>query len=207
MVKYRIPIMNKKSIINKIYILLLILILSTGFLIKAQQQIFSSNEYVKTNLYSQELTLEKQVIQTSLANDQLNDQMYIYISSKEVDEEKVRRVREYLKKRNAPLAREAEFFVQTANEFGLDFRLVASISVIESNGGKYAYRPYNAWGWGGQGRAFTFKSWKEGIYTVSKGLSYYKQAGLDTPEEIGRRYNPESHREWSRKVSFVMSQM
>lgn len=124
-----------------------------------------------------------------------------------VDRAKVERVRSYLAKRNAPLANHAEYMVRVADEFGLDYRLIPAISVIESNGGRNAYRPYNAWGWGGAAAAYTFNNWEESIYTVGRGLSRYYSYGRITPKQIAPMYNPHTPNEWSRKVSFVMSQM
>ena len=47
---------------------------------------------------------------------------------------KVKAIRTYLSSRNAPLAEYAEEFVRAADYYEIDYRLVAAISVIESNG-------------------------------------------------------------------------
>lgn len=124
-----------------------------------------------------------------------------------VDQEKVSKVYTYLKGRNSPLASEAEYLVKMADKFDLDYRLIAAISIIESSGGINTYRPYNAWGWGGAENAYTFKSWKESIYTVSRGLGRYKEGGRITPQQIAPRYNPHTPDDWARKVTYVMSLM
>ena len=49
---------------------------------------------------------------------------------------------------NAPLADYAEKFVEVANKYGLDYRLLPAIATVESSGGKNNFRKYNAWGWG-----------------------------------------------------------
>jgi hypothetical protein len=117
------------------------------------------------------------------------------------DQIKIDKIRNYLGSRNAPLAEYAEEFVKAANHYGIDYRLVASISVIESSGGIHCFRTYNAWGWG----KMNFSSFTEGIWTVSKGLSSYYASGLDTPQEIAYRYCPPSAVDWARKVNYVMS--
>ena len=48
---------------------------------------------------------------------------------------------------NAPLADYAEKFVEVANKYGLDYRLLPAIATVESSGGKNNFRKYNAWGW------------------------------------------------------------
>ncbi|HVX92637.1 MAG TPA: hypothetical protein VHA74_00815, partial [Candidatus Dojkabacteria bacterium] len=129
------------------------------------------------------------------------------INSLKVDEKKVAKVHGFLQSRGSPLASKAEFLVRTAEKFGLDYRLVASISIIESSGGKFTYRPYNAWGWGGAVNPFTFSSWEDAIYTVSQGLSRYASSGLVTPAQIAPRYNPYTPVQWSTKVAHVMEQI
>ena len=116
---------------------------------------------------------------------------------------KVKAIRTYLSSRNAPLAAYAEEFVRAADYYKIDYRLVAAISVIESNGGKHCFKQYNAWGWGKKG----FSSWKDGIWTVSKGLSNYYARGLKTPKLISRYYCPPSADSWANKVQFVMNQI
>ena len=115
-------------------------------------------------------------------------------------ENKVRKIRTYLAGRNSPLADYAEEFVKAADHYGIDYRLVAAISIIESGGGIKNFRPYNAWGWGKSG----FSSWKEGIWAVSKGLGKYYAGGRTTPQTIAPRYCPPNATAWANKVSYVM---
>ncbi len=125
------------------------------------------------------------------------------ISSNEVADVRVAKIKAYLSKRNAPLADYANEFVAAADKYGIDYRLVASISVIESEGGKNTFRPYNAWGWGKSG----FASWEEGIWKVSEGLSKYYVKGLTTPRLISYSYCPPSADHWAAKVQYVMDQI
>lgn len=117
---------------------------------------------------------------------------------------RVSKVRSFLVSRNAPLAAHAEQFVISADKYGIDYRLVAAISIIESSGGSKLFRPYNAWGWG----SVNFSSFDEGIDTVSRGLKkgYYNR-GLDTPSEIAPVYCPPNASHWASAVSEFMSQM
>jgi len=128
------------------------------------------------------------------------------VSTRAQDSEKMKKienVKTYLLKRTSPLAEYAEEIVNAADEYGIDYRLVAAISIIESSGGKHTFRTYNAWGWG----KMNFSSWEEGIWTVSKGLGKYYSRGLTTPQRISVYYCPPSASDWARKVSFVMTQI
>ncbi len=118
--------------------------------------------------------------------------------------ERVENIRKFFEKRNSPLAKYAEEFVLAADYYNIDYRLVAAISIVESSGGLVNFRPYNAWGWGSSG----FDNWKDGIWSVSKGLAQgYYAKGLDTPYEIGRVYCPPSSSSWASKVSYLMKQI
>jgi hypothetical protein len=193
---------------NNILLYLFTVTLSVGLFVKSQEHIFFFAEVHSSNTVFAAEGLEVESTQVVSSNELVD---YRVVSRKleslKVDQRKVKAVRNYLAGRGSPLASKAEYLVKTADEFGIDYRLVAAISIIESGGGKYTYRPYNAWGWGGSVIPFTFKSWEEGIYTVTRGLSKYKASGLVTPKQIAPRYNPHTPNEWSRKVEFVMSQM
>ena len=101
------------------------------------------------------------------------------------------------------MAKYAEEFVKAADKYGIDYRIVASISVIESSAGLHCFKPYNAWGWGNM----TFDSWTDGIWTVSKGLGKYYSNGLNTPQLIAPRYCPPNAVKWASNVSYVMNQI
>ena len=120
-----------------------------------------------------------------------------------VDPKQVEEVKQYLSKRNSPLADYAYTMVSAAVEYGIDYRLVAAISVIESEGGKNCFKPYNAWGWGKK----SFDSWEDGIYTVTEGLAQYYAKGATTPASIAQSYCPPNAETWARNVSYVMNQI
>lgn len=125
----------------------------------------------------------------------------IPVNSKTNYDTKVSNIENYLSKRNSPLSMYAHEFIDASDKYNIDYRLVASISIIESSGGKHCFKPYNAWGWGKSG----FKSWEDGIWQVSKGLAGYYSDGLDQPSEIAYRYCPPSAKAWGNKVSYVMN--
>lgn len=76
----------------------------------------------------------------------------------------------YISKGNLPLAGYGLAMVQYADEYELDWRLVASIGFIESTGGKFACKSvsYSAFGWGSC--KISFSSYEESIETITKNL-------------------------------------
>jgi hypothetical protein len=154
------------------------------------------NDSVVGNLsISTSVELEERVIVRNMAVNEIPTYTY------QPDSTKVRNVREYLEGRNSPLAQYAEVFVEAADHYGIDYRIIAAISIIESSGGKHNFRPHNAWGWG----RMTFSSWEEGIWTVSKGIGGYYSRGLTTPKLISTYYCPPNAQRWAQNVELVMN--
>ncbi|HCC68236.1 TPA: hypothetical protein DEP90_03510 [Patescibacteria group bacterium] len=170
----------------------------------------SVNEISPTSILNQDLSGEITVYAANTVNiEQMNIENLdvdkskgtaTYTGNSSIDSQ-TENIRKYLNKRNSPLAKYAEEFVKAANNYGIDYRLVAAISVVESSGGIYCFRPYNAWGWGKSG----FNSWKDGIWAVSKGLSKYYSSGVNTPRKIAYRYCPPNAVKWGNNVSYVMN--
>jgi len=113
---------------------------------------------------------------------------------------------EYFALHNSPLEYQAQDFVDAADKNGLDWKLVAAISGVESTFGKASYG-YNAWGWGIYGdQALGFNSWKDGINTVSEGLKTgYIDKGLTDPYSINRVYAASPT--WGSKVTYFMNSL
>src|SRR3989338_2080995 len=111
----------------------------------------------------------------------------------------------YLAKFNSPLQYHAQDFIDAAKTYELDWRLVPAIAGVESTFGKFIPGGYNAWGWGVYGsQAIYFKSWREGIFTVSAGLrKNYISRGLLDPYAMNKRYAASQH--WGGKVSFFIA--
>jgi len=123
-------------------------------------------------------------------------------------------LQEYLAQYNSPLQNHASSFVEAADLYNLDWKLVAAISGVESTFGKFVpggttpqYSSYNAWGWGVYGtQAIYFKSWREGIFTVSEGLrKNYFNKGLTNPYVINRVYAASPT--WGSNVTYFLNSM
>lgn len=119
-------------------------------------------------------------------------------------------IEKYLVERESPLAVHASYIVETAERFGLDYRLTTAIAQKES--GLCRVIPegtFNCWGWGihSQG-TLGFGSFEEGIETVSKGLKdNYIDKGYTTIDEIMAKYTPLSSGTWADGVGYYMNQI
>lgn len=83
---------------------------------------------------------------------------------------------------HSPMAPYAETFVKAADDVGLDWRLVAAISGVESGFGRITpYNSKNAWGWrGGPGGDFSiFDTWEEGITHVTTRIAVGYGTNID----------------------------
>jgi hypothetical protein len=103
---------------------------------------------------------------------------------------------------DAPAKVYSGVFLSESDRYDLDWRLLPSISFVETTGGKAA-RNNNLFGWD-NGRS-RFNSMVEGIRTVAyslANLSPYKDKDLD---DILEAYNPNP--EYSRRVKTVMNRI
>ena len=119
-------------------------------------------------------------------------------------------IRNYLSTHESPLEPLADFIVQTADKYAIDYRLTTAIAQQESNlCKKVPENSYNCWGWGIHSKGtLGFNSFEEGIDTVSQGIKFnYIDEGYVTPDEIMQKYTPLSNGSWAFGVNLFMSQM
>jgi len=106
---------------------------------------------------------------------------------------------------------QAQDFVDAADTYDMDWKLVAAISGVESTFGKHIpgghgeNTSYNGWGWGVYGdNSLGFKSWRDGIFTVSEGLkTRYINKGLKDPLAMNRIYAASPT--WGVRVNYFLS--
>jgi hypothetical protein len=109
------------------------------------------------------------------------------------------RLQKFFGDRDCPLRSSAKDFLLAADQNQLDWRLLPSISIIESSGGK-AYTNNNVFGWGSCKEKFT--SVRAGIHYVAAQLGRsrrYKDKDTDSKLQI---YNPLP--DYSQRVKAVM---
>lgn len=121
-------------------------------------------------------------------------------------------LRDYFAKFDSPLQNYAQDFVDAADTYGVDWKLVPSIAGVESTFGKETpgsdyYPSYNGWGWGVYGnQAIYFKSWKDGIYTVTAGIGQnYTSKGITSPYIMNYTYAASPA--WGGHVAYFMSDL
>lgn len=115
---------------------------------------------------------------------------------------RLKHLQKFFAKRNCPAQKYSLVFLEAADNYDLDWRLLPSISFIESTGGKAA-KNNNIFGW--DSGHVGFFSPAEGIQTVGYRLSHsqlYRDKGVD---EILATYNPDA--EYAGRVKFVMRQI
>jgi hypothetical protein len=108
-------------------------------------------------------------------------------------------LRKFFEKGDCPAQHYSQAFIDAADRYELDWRLLPSLSYVESTGGKQA-RNNNMFGWD-SGRA-QFATPTEGIHQVGYRLAYsnlYRDKDLDG---VLATYNPSA--EYAQKVKSVM---
>lgn len=134
------------------------------------------------------------------------------------EDARVETVRQFLEKYDSPLEPHAQFIVDIADKYELDYRLVPAIAMQESNLCKKMPKnkvdplipSNNCWGYGVYGgKVRVFKSFEEGIETVTISLAtkYKEKHGLVTPDEIMKMYTPGSNGSWANGVNHFMDQL
>jgi len=108
-------------------------------------------------------------------------------------------LRDFFRKSDCPAEKYSAAFLEAADHYALDWRLLPSISFVESTGGKSA-RDNNLFGWD-SGRAH-FPTATAGIHAVGYRLAHsdlYRDKKLDG---LLATYNPNA--EYAQKVKSVM---
>lgn len=122
-------------------------------------------------------------------------------------------MRKFLLDYSSPMYPYSNVLVEEAEKYGLDWRLVASISGVESAfGNLIPPGSNNGWGWrGGPGGAYSiFSNWGEGIKTVTSRLALGYGTDL-TPFDIEPVYCPPCYANpahaWANGVTRFMNEL
>lgn len=125
-------------------------------------------------------------------------------------EARVQVLNEFFSHYNSPLAAYAKRIVNAADTNGLDYRLLPAIAFQESTLCRSIPKDsFNCWGYGiYNGRVMRFDDFGQAIDTVSKALSkHYKANGLEEPDEIVTKWNPNSNGSWEESVNLTMDRI
>lgn len=116
-------------------------------------------------------------------------------------------MRVVLSKYNSPMIGLEDVLIQTAEQYGLDWTLMAAIAGTESSFGKrMPYACINPYGWGIYGGTLLcFASFKDSIEGVASGLA--KKYNISSLESIARTYNSVSTQGWINHTRFFMNKI
>lgn len=118
------------------------------------------------------------------------------------EDSRLQRIRSFFRKRKCPAQRYAAEFVNAADRYRLDWRLLPSLALVESSGGK-AFINNNIFGWDSCRQRFT--TVQAGIHTVAERLAnspLYQGKSLDEKLKV---YNSRPH--YRIAVKRVMQQL
>lgn len=115
---------------------------------------------------------------------------------------RLKTLQKFFGKAGCPAQKYSEEFIEAADTYDLDWRLLPSISFIESTGGKAA-KNNNLFGWD-SGRA-EFATPVAGIHEVGYRLAHSELYRDKDVDGILATYNPDA--EYAQRVKFVMRQI
>lgn len=132
-----------KNTIKKVVLAILVVMVAVGgFMSPAPSQAFSFSSFIE-------------LFKAKIEADQAKD-------------ERASRIDAYFAKREMPLTGFGETFVEVADAYDIDWRLLPAIAVRESSGGKHLLNK-NPFGWGSC--KIKFSNFDEAIEEVGKNLS------------------------------------
>jgi membrane-bound lytic murein transglycosylase B len=115
------------------------------------------------------------------------------------------RLEKYLDGRKSPMAKIAPDFIEIADKYNLDWKLLPAIAGVESTFGRYTPGNYNPYGWNNAKTGFA--NWQQATETVARGLrTLYVREGEITPAKIGRKYAPPTP-SWASRVGRFMAEI
>jgi len=115
---------------------------------------------------------------------------------------RLKSIRTFFTKLDCPAWQYAETFLEAADDYSLDWRLLPSLSYVESSGGKAAINN-NFFGWNA-GRT-RFRSPADAIHVIGYNLSHSKMYRNKSLDAMLTTYNPVG--EYAVKVKQVMRQI
>ncbi len=166
-----------------------------------------------TPLYGQKIYTSEYSINTFLDSELTKNS----VSKTDIKTEDARVIvmQKFLFEYNSPMYPYSKTFITEADKYNLDWRLVASISGVESAFGNIVPRgTHNAWGWRGINKNpegwSQFETWNAGIAEVTRGLAQGYGITL-TPYQIEQYYCPpcwaNPAHAWANGVSRFMAEL
>ena len=207
-------IINERILfLNSLIIWFLILLyFSLGRIITPKKEVIAIGDYgyTLTPIKSEFADLNIDLTPTQPVKETTS---YVIQSSTSIMDARVVALQRFLKSKGSPLAPHAELIVQLADKYKMDWRILVSISGVESAFCTITpYKTYNCWGWrGGPGGQYSkFKNWEDAIRYISKRLAKGYGPDID-PYAIESTYCPPcgatGQHYWARGVVMYMNQL
>jgi hypothetical protein len=198
---------------KKLFILFAWSLLSIGVLLTSAASLIFYNQY------QEKLAESKSILPAPSSDLQIaisdNDGEVKGVESViETDDAREIIVANFLERHNSPMKPYQYYgarLVEIADKNGLDFRLMPAIAMQESNLCKVTNpgAPHNCLGFGIHKRGtLDFESYEAGFERAAREIKErYVDIGLETPEEIMRKYTPSSNGSWAESVKQWMAEM
>lgn len=161
---------------------------------------------------SQQITLEPSVHQIYAAQERALQESG-YQASYTAGDARPLLLAKFLEKYKTPLKPYdywGSYFVQLADQYGLDYRLLPSIAMQESNLCKVTpENSFNCLGLGVHSKGtWRFNSYEENFDAAARILKRdYIDKGYITPEQIQKKYTPSSNGSWQFAVNHFMNKI
>lgn len=126
----------------------------------------------------------------------------IEVPSEPPKDERVEKLQSFLESKNSPLAPYAHLIVDNADEFGIGWTEIVSISSIESSYCKNTVSgSHNCWGLGGENKFMHFASYKESIRYMSALIG--NDYALNKNMAVQTKYCPttDCYKNWPQTVT------
>ena len=107
----------------------------------------------------------------------------------------------------SPLAGHGATFASAAAQYGIDPRLSAAISCVESGKGTYCFRSHNAWGWGSSNWGDWDTAINAHVAGLASGYGDVMAGGYTLSVAMARRYCPPTYLEWYASVASEMEKI
>ncbi|MDH5533223.1 MAG: hypothetical protein OEX81_02215 [Candidatus Pacebacteria bacterium] len=198
---------------KKIFVVFAWSLLSVGVLLT------SAATLIVYNQYQQKVTQDNSILPSSNSDSQIaildnNGEVKGVEAVIETQDAREIIVANFLERHNSPM-KPYEFYgarlVEIADKNGLDFRLMPAISMQESNLCKNTNpgAPHNCLGFGIHKRGtLDFDTYEAGFERAAREIKErYVDIGLETPEQIMRKYTPSSNGSWAESVKQWMAEM
>jgi hypothetical protein len=142
----------------------------------------------------------------------INQQFYFSSAQQKAEDKRIFRLQTFFTQKKSPLAESAKDFVEIADQFGLDWKLLPAISGVESgfetNGNVTDYNPF---GYMCGAHPCRFNSYRQALIkvagTITRGKAYFRFQRSGEIYELAQVYNGGDKEKWQRNVEYFRKEV